>query len=99
SDPPGSALRESDLDRARLAPPVVDRHRLTVSVTELCEEGKRIVIVDEEHCLARRQRIEGTEDRRVAEALRDASRVEGIDGLGREMPVRLLGHERLSLFA
>lgn len=76
------ALHEIDHDQAGILLDVADLDALAITLAQLLKERQRIMIVGEAHGLAGRQGVEGAKDRRVPKPLGDASRVEGIDGIG-----------------
>src|SRR3546814_11163900 len=79
-----SDVCSSDLDddRARVALAVNDLDVVAEAAAQLVEQGRRVVVVDEAHRLARLERAQRAEDRRVAEASRDAAGVERVRGVG-----------------
>ncbi len=74
------ADREVDDDVAGLTLDVFDTDLIAVALLDLAEQGQGVVVVDEAHRFAVLERLEGTEDGSVAEALGHAARVEGIGG-------------------
>ncbi len=74
------ADREVDDDVAGLTLDVFDTDLIAVALLDLTEQGQGVVVVDEAHRFAVLERLEGTEDGSVAEALGHAARVEGIGG-------------------
>src|SRR3546814_7217601 len=67
-EPHGSGLdHEVDDDCARVALAVNDLDVVAEAAAQLVEQGQRVVVVDEAHRLARLERAQRAEDRRVAE--------------------------------
>src|SRR5690606_27871533 len=73
---------------------VLDLDLFAEMALELLQQRQRVVVVAKTHGLAGLQRRQGAEDRRVAEAFRDAARIEGVGVFG-EHGDGVRGHGRV----
>ena len=80
---------EGDHDDAGVTLAVLHADAIAVALRNLRQQRQGVMVVGESHGLARLQAVQRAEDGGVPESLGNATSVERIDGVGRQVQVRL----------